>query len=766
MSDFFDKEDIFDERESFFDEEDISPDPPEETPSVGIGESIGRGGVQGITSGFADEIGGALTSPLDWISEVSREGKEESGLKEVDDKLISTLLNRYKELSAEGNVEKADKFKKRIELESGQPFEAEKATGFWDIYGDRRDAAREANLAAKEANPLSYMGGEIAGGLAPALMSGGASAAATTGKLGLNQAALLGVKSGAKFGGAYGLGASEADLTEGEFGQAAIDTAVGAGTGAVMGGALPYVGAGIKLGAKGTKSVSDKLAKYTYDKAPSFAKKIIDATRRGSQKIQVTGSKWGTAAIQKMNELSDEVLQTVRGMGKSSTDEITEALVESGSTGNIKVMVDDLQTMVNNAKSSALDDEGAKTVKFFEDILDDVKDLSMKKVPSKRVKNLKSIDEVDELLEAKRQDIIAKRMLLPQEEKVTEKAINKLAKKDIEYENVMASPERAEFANLQREADIINFEAPKGDKVKSVLREVVPSDEVGPIEQIINPNGTIHRGFKVPGKEPVTMEVRPEIPYGQKDVSLQDLFNIQKKMKEGIPQQSPLTSELSEIQKLFKETILNRLPKNARDKVASGYKNWESVHATSDALSLPLKQGRGADTTTVETLKNKLGRLSEYTANETTENQYSIQEGLKFLAEIDPAFSKSVGDRAKEYSKRIVLAGEDVGGSVSGSSTGILSSAGIYVGDVIGKGAGLIAEVPKIFTSLPKNVLVGLSKIAEKDGKIKIANFLSNLATKGPQGRAAAMFSVMQNPATKKELMEVLNITEEARIKP
>lgn len=110
--------------------------------------------------------------------------------------------------------------------------------GGWGDYGDNfNDRYRRAlsfyrnNAKDFEAdNPGIAMGAEVAGAVAPALLSGGTTAAPSLGRL---------ATQGAVQGGLYGAGASEGDL-----GDMAVDTA----TGAALGGAVAPI-AGKLLGA-------------------------------------------------------------------------------------------------------------------------------------------------------------------------------------------------------------------------------------------------------------------------------------------------------------------------------------------------------------------------------------------------------------------------------------------------------------------------------------------------------------------------------------
>lgn len=115
----------------------------------------------------------------------------------------------------------------------GAPFRSEHSWG--DAYRAGRDEMRAANKAAHDANPRSFMAGEFGGSLPMALLPFGAAGKGAT----LGAKVWNGMKTGGAIGAAAGLGASNADLTQGEVGQAALDTGTGGLMGAGIGGALP-----------------------------------------------------------------------------------------------------------------------------------------------------------------------------------------------------------------------------------------------------------------------------------------------------------------------------------------------------------------------------------------------------------------------------------------------------------------------------------------------------------------------------------------------
>ena len=126
--------------------------------------------------------------------------------------------------------------KQGVTFDFGDEIEAGLRSAFSDRkYTEIRDEIRAKDKAAQEAHPWGYGLSQALGGVATGLATGGAAGAAA--KLGTAGVATLAGAEGA-LGAA---GASEADLTKGEVGKFAKDTAVGAGTGAILGAGLHKV---------------------------------------------------------------------------------------------------------------------------------------------------------------------------------------------------------------------------------------------------------------------------------------------------------------------------------------------------------------------------------------------------------------------------------------------------------------------------------------------------------------------------------------------
>lgn len=154
----------------------------------GGAKALGRGALQGATLGFGDEIEGAMGGGLQ--------------------ALVNSLPDSVRD---ELGLVKAD---------SG------------DAYRYVRDEDRAANAKAEAEHGNLYTGGNIAGGLLVPIPGG---VAKTAGKAALQ---------GAGLGAAAGLGSSDADLTKGEYGRAAVDTLVGGVTGAAGGAGGHYLAEG------------------------------------------------------------------------------------------------------------------------------------------------------------------------------------------------------------------------------------------------------------------------------------------------------------------------------------------------------------------------------------------------------------------------------------------------------------------------------------------------------------------------------------------
>ncbi|MFW7382361.1 MAG: ADP-ribosyltransferase [Oligoflexus sp.] len=183
------------------------------TEEIGKLESAARGGFQGASFGFADELAGGLEAI----------GRQVG---------IQGLGGSFSDI--------------------GLATPEQREMDFTESYREARDARRGADSAAQEANPGSYMTGDIAGGI----VSGAAIPLGAAAK-GASLASKVGTaaKLGSAFGAVEGLGRSEGETA----GDIVADTALGGAFGGVAGAAMPVVGAGLKAVGRGAKKVAEAI---------------------------------------------------------------------------------------------------------------------------------------------------------------------------------------------------------------------------------------------------------------------------------------------------------------------------------------------------------------------------------------------------------------------------------------------------------------------------------------------------------------------------
>lgn len=222
---------------------------------------------------------------------------------------------------------------------------------FGDTYTAERDAVRKANKAAEEANPNAYLGGNIAGGVATAFVPG----------LNIGKVATLGGRAAlaAGLGAGAGLGNSEADLTKGEVGRAALDTAVGGalGAGLQVGGeklvapAIRYVGEKISSVAPSRESV----ARFLGGKAAELAENATGATAKQAEKFAGAPGETG-------RELLDRGIVRFGDSARNIANRADDLMTADGqSIGNALKALDEKGVTVS--KSEVLD---ALTQKIYE----------------------------------------------------------------------------------------------------------------------------------------------------------------------------------------------------------------------------------------------------------------------------------------------------------------------------------------------------------------------------------------------------------------
>lgn len=197
------------------------------------------------------ETGGIVDVPADRLHEAVTDGLQPLGdmdLYNPESKgKVTVPAAKIGEALGDGLMAYGSKAQKQNDVGYGESFArgaaqglsfgfADEITGLLESLGtdkpyqQARDESRANYETAREANPKMTVAGELGGGLAGAFVPG----------MNLAKGATLAKEAmyGAKLGGIAGLGHSQADLTQGQFGQAATDVMHGA----EFGGAAGLVG--------------------------------------------------------------------------------------------------------------------------------------------------------------------------------------------------------------------------------------------------------------------------------------------------------------------------------------------------------------------------------------------------------------------------------------------------------------------------------------------------------------------------------------------
>lgn len=275
MSDF-DPKDIHDAGD--FDSADIHSE--QSAPEVSKLESALRGAEQGSSFGLYDELAGGLSG-----------AGRALGIKNLGGRLSDIGL-----------------------AEGGPTLNPEELL---NAYRATRDTERTRAETAAKANPYTTAAAGLAGGLAVPMGPLGSLFGTAAKGAPLAAKVAMGAKNAIVPGAIAGAGLSNADLTEGDIGGLAADTAAGGVGGAVIGGALPMAGAALSKG----KEMITEGAKAAGRKVMSSAEGILPETpleiykRMLNEGVDVTSpefyGKVGKEAEQTIGEVSAPMVKKI-----------------------------------------------------------------------------------------------------------------------------------------------------------------------------------------------------------------------------------------------------------------------------------------------------------------------------------------------------------------------------------------------------------------------------------------------------------------------
>ena len=326
---FFDEKDLAPEQEdNFFDAADVVEDQPQEeveakAPDVGKAEAALRGAEQGLTFGFADELGGAIGAGIEAVAEEPME--QESKMEQL----------------------------KRL-------------------YDEYREFNRARYEQAEEAQPGAFMAGDVAGSVIMPIPGAGVRAGAKAARLGGKAAAKQLIKQGAKAGAATGAleaaGRTEEELISEEGLQ---DVAVGAGAGGGLGYVLGKLGVkvddlvtaknlGREANIEALKGIGAKKRDFELELGTKTNKMATEDTAKGTgSALLESGVLKGRQSpgelkqdiVSKLNEVGSSIKSNVDSLDSKSTDIVVEDLSELSN----KTLTSLDEDIMNLSKSDVFD---------------------------------------------------------------------------------------------------------------------------------------------------------------------------------------------------------------------------------------------------------------------------------------------------------------------------------------------------------------------------------------------------------------------------
>ena len=221
-------------------------------------------------------------------------------------------------------------------------------------YEQALQESRQAYKQAQEANPITYTGSEIAGGVLPALIPTGATQATAGASLG--RLAAIGAGTGAL----SGLGYSEGETA----GQIAKDV----GVGTVLGGGLPVVGKGIAKGIQSLKPAADEAIKTSLTGFTGKTRAFLDQIEKNPEQVKRIESKFaGDIQQEILPEINAKIndfmtknpykQRAIQGSQKA-IESIPDDITISRSTGE-KILGDSIKELKKDTVSATAQDAKA-----------------------------------------------------------------------------------------------------------------------------------------------------------------------------------------------------------------------------------------------------------------------------------------------------------------------------------------------------------------------------------------------------------------------
>jgi hypothetical protein len=648
----------------------------------------------------------------------------------------------------------------------------DKLSDLMENYRKYRTESRADYKAAEEQNPGSYLVGEIGGGAAAGLLTGGAGAVANLGRTGLITGAKELAKIGAKQGAAAGFGSSEGDLTKGEIGQAAADTAIGAGLGATVGAVLPTA-------VKGASKALSSTGEFLMEKAPNIAKKGKAAFELARKGVEVVGTKAEESLNKESRQAAKDIISAFRRQSREGSVDIGKALKSLPEGADFSKVMTEVEDSLSKSNMRVDDYERAlRELKQFKDttVKETVipgleiatKDIENKILKSKSASkalgdtvNFSPAENIDnKFLQSVKTSNLGSEVLennkIAQEGSgllsAQEKMSQKIAKIELEAkelgQSVNITPPIFDKNSNTLISTITSLDG-EGNKIAKTVTQSVPSDKTINIPVTGDKLSSDILQVDIP-EDKITKEYIESF----KNMDLQELNNV----KMGIDDLLSGDTLTSYGKKILQNT---RSKLDETIKKAMDIPNREMFEAGNLARTQAYDAGNliGTLSPKKQYLKDSDIKLqAQLLSPEGSTAQKTVEQALSYGQKITPELKESI----KDFPMRNQLL-KDVRGE-GGMFGGLINPKGISIrtGEVAGKVIGskpvtLVKDFTRKFINLPDSKIIG---IANKMKNISGAESLGSSLEKALQDstkRDRLLWALSQQPAFR----EMVNKTEE-----
>jgi hypothetical protein len=615
-----------------------------------------------------------------------------------------------------------------------------------DLYEKVVKENREADKLAQERSPIAYTMGNLTGGLVTSLATGAPlsplSQATNLGKIG--NAAFAGTLGGA----ATGLGMSEANILDGEYGKALTDTVEGAGIGALVGGGLQgglIAGKGML---KGGKKVVDSIADT------EFAKKIKDSFTTGLDAVNLITEKGKLAVYKNLKDISTKYGDKLAFLKKIKGDNVGAA-EKAAASSKVKL---DINEEIDLIKRAIDELEGLNNPNVEGDIailknhLDNLLQGKYNKgVPVEYTKITPAKTVTEKLPNQTSFDTdykvnpISSLKDTPKNKKLLEQKLALL-----KAQNKLKTRQTGESVEYELVHDLENEYYHLVEKVKKQVESVIPGEEITKVLPVKGER--IIRTTSEPFRDPSTAFNPKEMPFGEAE-NLKNFLN----QITGVTENSP--------QRLI-DLNATATAKQAAKGISDKAKQVESVKSALDesAKTYKILELLGIDKKqvvngklTAKGKRNLIRVIDTMTekGKEGLEKREMFESAKKLVLELAPELADELIPQVEKASRQNYLAREVSKFSPLNPST--YFKAGLPgVANITGLAAKKVTNqvkdwTPDLVKDLARKAATGSPRMK------KIALELSDVLKKDGVGRNAAMFSLLQDPQTRQMVDELLS---------